>query len=149
MIRAFTVLALSMAAPAIAQTDSPWLDWVVANSPHGFDITSDGTIWINVYDPGLIDDYAIRAEDLKAARDAQNKNPSFWIRGYHKRNQKVAYRESKVRFYLDCKNEMMGTSTSAYYDADGSLLSRSGTSSSQYIIPGTYGAEFFRLFCLL
>mgnify|MGYP003648714671 CR=1 FL=1 len=149
MIRKVAILAFFIAAPAMAQTDSPWLNWVAENSPHGFDITSDGTIWINISEIGQIDDYAIRAEDLKAARETQNRSPTFWVRGYHKRNQKAPYRESKVRFYLDCKNERLGATTSAFYDADGSLLSRSGTSSSQEIIPGTYGAEYFRLFCLL
>lgn len=149
MLRKLTIAALLISAPAMAQTDSPWLNWVAANSPHGFDITPDGTIWINLSEVGKTDDYAIRAEDLRDAREARNRKPSFWVRGYHKRNTKVRYRQTKARLTLDCEHETLSTSTTAYYDADGNLLWRTGYTSPDYIIPGTYGAEYYRLFCVL
>ena len=149
MIGKIAVVALVFASPAIGQTDSPWIDWVVSNSPHGFDITPDGTIWINVSAVGKPEDYAVRAEDLHEARRTANRKPSFWVRGYHKRNPKVQYRETKARLTLNCENETISTSTTAYYGADGNLMSRTGYVASEYIIPGTYGAEYHRLFCLL
>ena len=149
MIRKVAIAALLFASPVMAQTESPWLDWVAENSPYGFDVTPDGTIWINLSEVGQTDDYAIRAEDLRDARAARNRKPSFWVRGYHKRNPKVLYRQTKARLTLDCENETLSTSTTAYYAADGSMISRTGYTSAEYIIPGTYGAEYHRLFCVL
>jgi hypothetical protein len=149
MIRKVAFAALLFANPVMAQTANPWLDWVAANSPHGFDVTPDGTIWINLSEVGKTDDYAIRAEDLRDATEARNRKPSFWVRGYHKRNPKVRYRQTKARLTLDCEHETLETSTTAYYDADGNLLWRTGYTPTEYIIPGTYGAEYRRLFCAL
>lgn len=138
-----------MASPLAAQTDSEYLNWVAANAPHGFDVTPDGDIWINLSKVGKRDDYAVRAEDLKQARETRDKSPSFWVRGYHKRNPKVHYRESKQKFILNCRAKTISTSTLAYYDADGNLLWRQGSMLSEDIIPGTYAAEYYRLFCVL
>lgn len=149
MVRAAALSLILLAMPALAQTDSPWLDWVVANSPHGFDITHDGTIWINVSAVGRKDDYAIRAEDLQAARTERPFEPTFWVRGYHKRNPKVSYRESKARMTIHCAREEIATSTTAYYDAEGNLLWQTGPTGYSYIIPGSYGEEYHRLLCLL
>jgi len=149
MILKVAIAAMLVATPVAAQTDSPWLNWVSENSPNGFDITPDGTIWINLAKVGRTDDYAIRAEDLRDGREARNRKPSFWMRGYHKRNSKVSFRETKARLTLDCEAETLSTSTTAYYGADGTLLSRTGYTPTEYIIPGTYGAEYYRLFCAL
>lgn len=149
MIRTAGLVIYFLTTPAAAQTDSPWLNWVIEHSPHGFDMTPDGTLWINVSPVGNMNDYAIRAEDLRDAREAGNRKPSFWIRGFHKLNPKVQYRESKARLNLDCGNETLSTSTAAYYDADGNILGRTGPSAAEHIIPGSYGAEYYRLFCII
>lgn len=143
------LLAFSAYSVSAQDVRSPWLDWVVANSPHGFDITPDGTIWINLAEVGRKDDYAIRAQDLQIAREESDSQPDFWVRGYHKRNPDVAYRESKALFWLDCQRVTMGRKTIAFYSEDGTLLSRLGAGSTEYIIPGTYGAEYHRLICLV
>ena len=142
------VIAALLSTSASAETDNPFLNWVAANSPHGFDVTPDGTIWINLYDPGLKDDYAVRAQDLKMAHDVGNKTPTFWIRGYHKRNPQAVYRESKAKMRLDCQGETITTLQTSYYRADGDLVSSSGYGQASYIVPGTYAAEYQRLFCL-
>lgn len=148
-MRKVTIAALFFAAPLAAQGTSNQVvyDWAVQNAPHGFDITPDGTIWINLAEVGRVDDYAVRAEDLHAARAAHARYPSFWVRGYHKLNTKVTYRESKAKFSLDCNRQTIFTTTIAYYDAEGNMLWRQGSTFSQDIIPGTYAAEYYRLFC--
>lgn len=145
------VLALALlAAPTNAQfDDSPWLTWVAANSPYGFDITPDGTIWINLSKVGRKDDYAIRAQDLQEARTSKAKEHSFWVRGYHKLNADVSYRESKARFSVNCERETLSRSLIAYYDGEGNVLGQLGPLSPSHIIPGSYGAEYYRLFCLV
>jgi hypothetical protein len=144
------VLALALyGSAAHAQfEDSPWLNWVANNSPHGFDITPDGTIWINLSEPGKRDDYAVRAQDLQEARQSKDRMPSFWVRGYHKKNPDVRHRESKARLTLDCARETLSTSLIAYYASEGRFLYQTGYVAPSYIIPGTYGAEYYRLFCL-
>lgn len=137
-----------MMAPAAAQTDSPWLNWVAENSPDGFDITPDGNIWINVGKPGYRDDYAVLADDLKAARDASSKNPEFWVRGYHKRNPSVRYRTSKTRYRLDCVNERITRLAAVFNDANGDVVGEAGYGAQQYIIPGSYGQSYYQIFCL-
>ena len=148
MVRNAVLMLLVMGSPLAAQTDSPDLNWVTANAPHGFDITPDGDIWINLSKVGKKDDYAVRADDLKQARETHNKFPSFWVRGYHKRNPKARYRVSKTRYTVSCFQKTISTSTIAYYDAEDNMLWREGSTFAQDIIPGTYGDEYYRLFCV-
>lgn len=143
------VLLLAASAPVVAEPNA-WDDWVRNNSPYGFDVTKDGTIWINLYEPGLKDDYAIRAGDLRNARQTGDQYPKFWIRGYHLKNKDVEYRESKYLMQLDCKGERIRYVLGVRYDASGNLLSEDGEQTSfGVIIPGTYAAEHHRLFCLV
>lgn len=145
---ALSLITTSSGAQEDRFPDSPWLNWVAANSPNGFDITPDGDLWINLAEVGQSDDYAVRAEDLKAARDARNQNPSFWIRGYHKRNPKVSYRESKVMYSLDCARKTVTRIQGTYYAADGDVVYQQGFQPFGYVVPGSMGAEYHRLFCL-
>lgn len=151
MVRKAALILGLVAAPLAAQDlSSPWLDWVKQNAPHGFDITPDGTIWLNLTEPGRTDDYAINAEDLKAAREADHSQMQyFWVRGYHKRNPKARYRESKMRYGVNCSTKQIMTTTEAYYSATGDLISRSSSIYPQDVIPGTYSAEYYRLICLI
>lgn len=142
------ICLIGVATPSLAEYDSPYLRWVAANSPDGFDITPDGTIWINIGKPGNKSDYAIRAEDLQKARDTKDRYPSFWTRGYHRRNPSLKYRETKTRMSLDCQREKLTVMTAAYYDAAGSLLYRTGLEATSDVIPGTYGEQYYRKFCI-
>lgn len=140
---------LAASGPVVAEPNV-WTDWVRDNSPHGFDVTKDGTIWINLQKPGLRDDYAIRAGDLRDARQMGVLYPKFWLRGYHKKNKDVEFRESKWLYQIDCKGEKIKTILGAKYDGLGNLLSREAEDKSySVVIPGTYAAEYHRLFCLV
>jgi hypothetical protein len=143
---AATLLASSTLAAA---QSNAWLEWVSANSPHGYDVTTDGTIWINLFKPGFRDDYAVRAGDLRAARQtvASNPKPKFWVRGYHINNKSVAYRETKVFYQIDCLNEQIIGLFAGYYDKNGNLMSQQSEQVFSPIVPGTYNAVFRQLFC--
>ena len=144
------IAATLLAASALAAAQSnAWLEWVAANSPHGYDVTPDGTIWINLLKVGLRDDYAVRAGDLRAAREtiASNPRPKFWIRGYHVRNYDVNYRETKSFYQLDCVNEQVKGLFVGYYDKNGNLISQQSEQIFSPIVPGTYYSVFYRLFC--
>ncbi len=149
MVRAASLALILFAFSAAAQTDSPWLNWVAANSPHGFDMTLDGTIWINLAEEGQKDDYSIRAEDLQQARETHDRTPKFWVRGYHKRNPDVNYRETKALMRVDCEHETLDRMQLTYYKPNGDVFGQLGYASQGYIVPGTYGAEYYRLFCLV
>lgn len=143
-------LALILAAsPASAQTDSPFLNWVNANAPFGFDLTPDGSIWINISTPGQRDDYAILASDLQKARESTELWRSIWVRGYHRRNTEVSYRETKARFVINCADETIYRSMWISYDADGDVLREFGASAQSPVVPGSYGAEYHRQVCLV
>lgn len=140
--------ALSANSGAPAQTNSPWLTWVYAHSPHGIHVSPDGTIWINSNKPGLKEDYAIRAGDLREARASGNKNPEFWVRGYHRNNPAVRYRESIFRYVMSCANETYRISASVYYGAYGEVMGEYGSQPQTYVVfPGSYASEWHRLFC--
>jgi hypothetical protein len=149
MLRAAALALILLASLAAAQSDSPWLNWVAANSPYGFDLTPDGTIWINLAKVGQKDDYSIRAQDLQQARHSNDRNPKFWVRGEHKRNTAVKYRETKALLSIDCEHEILYRLQITYYKPDGSVLAQVGYASEGYIVPGTFGAEYYRLFCLV
>ncbi len=151
--QAALALFLVDAAAAPAFPDSPWLQWVADHSPNGFDITRDGTIWINIDPVGAKDDYAVNAEDLKRAVDERGKHPvgwpaDLWVRGYHKNNPTVSYRESKVHVHINCYSKTIRVSTAAYYDAKGTMVARMAGNGDEDIIPGTLGAEYHRIACL-
>lgn len=129
--------------------DSPWLNWVAQNSPYGFDVTPDGTIWINLAETGQREDYAIRAQDLQTSRQEHNRKPVFWLRGYYKNNPEVPYRESKGRFTMDCDGETISRSQVTFFKANGDVHSTYGWQPASYIVPGTYAAELQRLFCVV
>ena len=140
---------LAASAPVVAEPNA-WNDWVRDNSPFGKVISKDGTIWINLDEIGLPDDYAVRAGDLRNARETRDRNPRFWIIGSHVNNRDVEYRETKKLYQLDCNAERLKGILFASYGPSGNLLSQQGEDASySIIIPGTYGAEFYRLFCVV
>ena len=139
-----TLLAVS--APVAAEPNA-WNDWVRDNSPHGFEVTQDGTIWINLGKPGLPNDYAVRAGDLRDAREKKSLYPKFWVRGYFLKNKDVAYRETKYFYQLDCNQQKIKRILGVGYAPSGDELWREETAPDSIIIPGTYAAEYHRLFC--
>lgn len=140
-----TLLAVS--APIAAEPNA-WNDWVRENSPHGFEVTQDGTIWINLYQPGGPDDYAVRAGDLRDAREKGSPFIRFWVRGFHIKNKDVAYRESKTFLQLSCNEQKMRRILRVTFGASGNQLSKEEMEASDSIVvPGTYAAEMHRLFC--
>lgn len=143
-------LALALAAtPAWAQTDSPFLNWVHSNSPYGFDLTPDGSIWINIAEPGERDDYAILATDLMAARESKQQSRTIWVRGYHKLNPKVPYRQTKALWRVDCTFKTISRVMWVSYDGNMDTLSEYGATMATPVVPGSYGAEYFRQACLV
>jgi len=133
----------------VGQTDSPYLNWVASHSPNGFSLGSNGTIWINIAPEGQVDDYAIRAEDLLAAQTDKPNYVVFWVRGMHKNNRNVAYRESMTRYAVDCQRDEISVTQRQFYRADGGPMGSEGPFRSEYIVPGTYGEEYHRLMCIV
>jgi hypothetical protein len=146
-IRLPIALAIAATSSIVSAEPDPWFDWVVANSPNGFDVTPDGTIWINMNKPGLRDDFAVRAGDLRDARQTSSTWPKFWVRGYHIKNKDVPYRETKSQLQIDCAGEKIATLITVQYDATGNVHSQYPGGTFGPIIPGTYGASYHRLFC--
>jgi len=140
-------LLLAASAPVVAEPNA-WDDWVRDNSPHGFDVTPDGTIWINLYEPGEPDDVAVRAGDLRDARQKGSPFIRFWVRGFHLKNKEVAYRESKTFLQISCNEQKIRRILRVTYDASGKQFSKEEMeASASIIVPGTYAAEMHRLFC--
>lgn len=140
-----TLLAAS--APVVAEPNA-WNDWVRDNSPHGSDVTVDGTIWINLREPGFQDDYAVRAGDLRNARETENRRPKFWVRVNHIRNGDVSYRETKSWHQLDCVNEQIKVIFVARFNGNGDQISELPEQPFGPIVPSTYNYVFQQLFCL-
>ena len=126
-----------------AQLDGPPTEWLQANAPFGWDITFDGKIWVNTNPVGRRDDYAILGNDLHRAKTNASTSPRVWIRGYHARNPKVAYRETKILVSFDCERDTYWTVREIRYSASGESLGSLGPYSTEPIIPGSV-AESWR-----
>lgn len=137
---------LAGSAPAVAEPNA-WNDWVRDNSPHGVDVSADGTIWINLYKPGFRDDYSVRAGDLRKARETEDMQPKFWVRINHIKNGDVSYRETKSWHQLDCVNEQIKVSFVARFNSNGDQMSVLPEQPFGPIVPGTYNNVFQKLFC--
>lgn len=138
------LLALSQAATRDTIHDfEP--DELMAVAPYGVDVTPDETVWINMAAVGRSSDYAVRARDFV---DRKPPYVKVWIRGYHIRNPKVAYRESKSQISFDCSKETYSTAYAVYYRADGSVFSETrGEYGYRPVVPGTEAANWFRFIC--
>lgn len=137
---------LAGSAQAVAEPNA-WNDWVRDNSPHGVDISTDGTIWINLYKPGFRDDYSVRAGDLRKARETEDMQPKFWVRINHIKNGDVSYRETKSWHQLDCVNEQIKVLFVARFNSNGDQMSVLPEQPFGPIVPGTYNNVFQKLFC--
>jgi hypothetical protein len=129
------------------QLNKDLIDWALARAPHGVDVTLDGEVWVNIANPGLRDDYAILARDLKSQE--AKPYPKLWVRGYHKNNPTLPYRESKAQYQFNCKAQTISTETHLTYDAQGNVKSdwRSNRYTSDAIVPGSIGARLYAFVC--
>jgi hypothetical protein len=101
-----------------------------------------------LYEPGEPDDFAVRAGDLRDARQKGSPFIRFWVRGFHLKNKEVAYRESKTFLQISCNEQKIRRILRVTYDASGKQFSKEEMEASDSIIvPGTYAAEMHRLFC--
>ncbi len=53
-----------------------------------------------------------------------------------------------MQLQLNCADERIKMMLRAYYSAEGELLYQDSEGKFETVIPGTYGAEYHRLFCL-
>ncbi|QNN64336.1 hypothetical protein H9L12_08320 [Sphingomonas rhizophila] len=139
-------LALAQEAATEPQIDGP-LEWAMERAPHGIDITLDGKLWINSNKVGAKDDYAILATDLHRAVTSKSIKPRLWVRGYHRRNPSVNYRESKLLVVIDCTRDTLRIEKRIAYSADGGIVETGGPYRSDPIVPGTNGEAWRKMAC--
>ncbi|RYD68599.1 MAG: hypothetical protein EOP58_00110 [Sphingomonadales bacterium] len=120
-------------------------DALMAAAPFGVDITPDETAWINMAPVGQTSDYAVRARDYLNIKSSY---PTVWIRGYHRRNPRVDYRESKLRVTFDCKGERYSEDYVVHYKANGAFSEYGGRAGGYHpVVPGTEAANWLRFVC--
>lgn len=148
MVRA-AAIAICLATTAMAEPTikAPPTDWLAANTPHGFDVTLDGNVWMNVDEVGAVDDYAILATDLYGSRGGIWRK--LWVRGYHARNPEVKYRESKHLIQLHCQNNTITVLRQIFYSLDGKIMWERRLQPQDYIIPGSHGEAVRDFACRL
>ncbi len=136
---------LALAASDEPDVDGPPPEWVAEHAPYGFDITPrDGKVWINMDRVGDEDDYAVLANDFyKATGNFRY----VWVRGYHRRNPKVRYRETITRVSFTCDGEYMETRYYVAIDANRKRVATDESTTKQMIVPGTYGDQWKRFLC--
>lgn len=144
----FVILPICLiVAPVHAETasdDIPF-EWLRANAPYGFDLTSDGNIWVNLNAVGRKDDYAILASDLMERKDW---GVSAWIRGYHLRNPSVKYRVTKTKVNFDCQRRMYQRADWVAYSASGEVIdSDNERRDAQEIVPGSVAENWIKVIC--
>lgn len=133
---------------ALAQVETALLDWALERGPYGVDVTPDGSVWINVAPLGTRADYAVLADDVRRQESTSPRWRSFWVRGYHRRDPSVRYRESKAQYTINCEDRTISTNMWVAYRADGSTHSTwRGPSASEPIVPGSMGVRFQRIVC--
>lgn len=141
-----TVAALQAGPPPFA-ADTPPLEWITNNAPFGMDITFDGKVWVNTNPVGMTNDYAVLAADLYKVKIANSDYPEVWLRGYHAKNPKVAYRESKLLVAIDCRRDTYFLRKVVRYDSKGEVTESSGPFASEPIIPGSIAESWRAAIC--
>jgi hypothetical protein len=121
-------------------------DWVVRRaSRHGLDVTPDGRMWFNADEYGDTVDYGVSADDLWSATGRFRK---AWVRGYHKRDTSVPYRESLQLIHADCATQKWGSEMVVHFDADGKMLDQSsGPWEWEPVVPRTYAETWHSMIC--
>ena len=148
--KASMMIAFFLGTAAVGQADGgkPWFlqdEWLEKNAPYGIDMTPDGQVWITINTSIKGDQYAMLAEDYER-RDP--KWPQVWIRGYHKANPKVLYRESRSLVHFYCLERSYYSSYEQTYKADRSVHSASGQRSQTLpVIPGSLAEQWMQFAC--
>jgi hypothetical protein len=141
-------LALLVAEPASQPLlDAPPLDWLTARAPYGMDITFDGKVWVNTNRTGARDDFAILANDFYEAITSGDRHPKIWIRGYHFRNPKVKYRETKQLVSIDCERNTYWVERQLMYSPEGDVLATLGPFGIEPVVPGTVSESWRDAIC--
>lgn len=108
------------------------------------DITLDGEMWINLHEIGRKSDFAMLANDLYKA---SGRHRRAWIRGYHRNNRDVSYRETRSLVFVDCEMQTLGQIKSVAYDSEMNVVEELGFESAEPVVPGTYNATYLRALC--
>ncbi|MCL6684465.1 surface-adhesin E family protein [Sphingomonas alba] len=140
-------LMLIAEPPAEPLIDGPPLDWATDHAPFGMDITLDGKLWINTNKVGARDDYAILANDLYRSLTNRSAFPRVWIRGYHRKNSTVTYRETKALVEIDCMADTIRVERRVYYSASGETVGSEGPFAADPIVPGSIGESWRKAAC--
>lgn len=121
-------------------------NWVARKAfKYGLDITPDGRMWFNSDTYGDTVDYGVSADDLWTASGRYRK---AWVRGYHKRDPSVPYRESLQLVHADCLAKRWGLEMTIHYDADGRMMDQhSGPWNWEPVVPRTYAETWHNAIC--
>lgn len=147
MIVALAAALWSAQANQEQTLDGSPVEWMAERAPFGMDITLDRKVWINTNPVGARDDYAILANDLYEAVTLRSVGPRVWVRGYHIKNKRVGYRESKQLVSIDCLQDTVWVQRRILYDASGYVISSDGPFASEYVVPGSVGEVWLRAAC--
>lgn len=147
MIAASALFIMAQATVEEPTPDGPPADWLVGHSPYGMDLTLDGKIWINTNKTGARDDYAILGNDLHRALTNRSIYPKLWIRGYHLRNPKVSFRETKQLVQIDCQRDTIQIERRLHYSASQEVVGSDGPFAADPIVPGSVGESWRRAAC--
>lgn len=127
--------------------DAPPVEWLQNHTPYGMDITLDGKVWINTNKTGAENDFAILANDLHRALTSESIEPKVWIRGYHRRNPKVSYRETKLLVTINCRWDTLQVERRIFYSASKEAIATEGPFASDPIVPGSIGETWRKAAC--
>lgn len=121
-------------------------EWVARKaSKYGLDVTSDGRMWFNSDTYGDTVDYGVSADDLWTV---SGRYRQAWVRGYHKRDPSVPYRESLQLIHADCLQKRWGSEMVIHYDADGKMIHQDGGAWNwEPVVPRTYAETWHEAIC--
>jgi hypothetical protein len=147
MMLALAVLLFGAQSSPEPVLDAPPLDWLTPRAPYGMDITFDGKVWVNTNRTGARDDYAILANDFYRAITAGDNHPKVWIRGYHLRNPKAKYRETKQLVTFDCVRDTYWVERQLMYSPEGEVLATMGPFGTEPVVPGSVSEAWRDAIC--
>lgn len=121
-------------------------DWVERRAAlNGMDVTPDGRIWFNSDFYGDEVDYGVAAGDLW---NASGRFRKAWVRGYHRRDTSVPYRESLQLIHADCLENRWGWEMIVHYDADGKMMDQfADVVRWEPVVPRTYADNWHDMIC--
>lgn len=143
-----SVQAIAQDNTPMTEEEKPWFmkeEWLRQNAPYGIDVTPDTKAWI-IVNLGIGGDvYSILADDYEV-RD--QRWPKAWLRGYHKANAKVPYRESRTLLHFDCADNTYYQTYEQTYKADRTIYSvQSRRTYPTPIVPGSLAEDWKAMMC--